>query len=314
MAKKKDNHIYDLIIVGGGPAGISAGIYAARKKMKTLLITKDFLGQTAKTGEVDNYLGYPEIDGTALMGKFENHLRKFDVDIKEGETVTKITKQENFSVATADKETFKSKTVVVASGRDPRPLEVSGEKDFIGKGVSYCSICDAPLFKDKKVAVVGGGNAGFESALDLAKYAQSVYIFECQDTVKADEILQDKVAANDKIMVHLNKVMKQIEGKDFVQSLSYRDSKTERNFQIPVHGVFIQIGSIPATGFLKGLCDFNKRDEVIVDFQTCATSCPGLFAAGDINDSRWKQIVIAAGEGARAALSAHDYLRKGDSD
>jgi thioredoxin reductase len=278
--------------------------------MDTLLITKDFLGQTAKTGEIDNYLGFPEIEGGSLMKKFENHLKKFDIKTIEGKEITTVSKKETFVVETSEKDRFESRTVIVASGRDPRPLEVPGEKEFIGKGVSYCSICDAPLFRNKKTVVIGGGNAGFEAALDLAQYAQSVYIFERGETVTADELLQEKVAANEKIEVQVNKIMKKIEGNDFVHSLSYQDSKTKRNFQIPVHGIFIQIGSVPATGFLKDLCDFNKRDEVVVDFESCATTCPGLFAAGDINDGRWKQVIIAAGEGSRAALSAHDYLRK----
>ncbi len=312
-SKKRDTSkksLYDLIIVGGGPAGITAGIYAARKKMKTLLITKDFLGQTGKTGEVDNYLGYSQISGSDLMKKFEEHLKQFDIEILDGLTVTKVSKKENFCVRASDKKEFFSTTVIIASGRDPRPLEIPGEKEFIGKGVSYCSICDAPFFEDKKTVVIGAGNAGLESALDLAQYAQSVYVFERGEAMTADELLQEKVVANKKIEVHLNKEMKKIEGNDFVQSLSYQDLKTKRNFQIPAHGIFIQIGSIPATGFLKGLCDFNEQDEIRVDFESCATSSPGLFAAGDINDGRWKQIIIAAGEGARAALSAHDYLRK----
>jgi NADH-dependent peroxiredoxin subunit F len=310
MTKKEKEKIYDLIIIGGGPAGMTAGIYAARKKMDTLLITKDFLGQTAKTGEVDNYLGFPEIEGGVLMKKFEDHLKKFDIKTIEGKEITKVSKKGLFIVETSEKDRFESRTVIVASGRDPRPLEVPGEKEFIGKGVSYCSICDAPLFQNKKTVVVGGGNAGFEAALDLAQYAQSVYIFERGETVTADELLQERVAANEKIEVQVNKIMKKIEGDNFVHSLFYQDSKTKRNFQIPVHGIFIQIGSVPATGFLKDLCDFNKRDEVVVDFESCATTCPGLFAAGDINDGRWKQVIIAAGEGSRAALSAHDYLRK----
>jgi thioredoxin-disulfide reductase len=303
--------LYDLIIIGGGPAGITAGIYAARKKLKTLLITKDFLGQVGKTNEIDNYLGFPKISGMGLMKEFEKHLKKFEVDIKEQGKVKKIKKQgKSFLIKTDSGKEFYTKTIIIATGGDPRPLEVPGENEFIGKGVSYCSICDAPFYKDKGVIVVGGGNSGFEAALDLAKYAKRVFIFEKSDKIIADEILQKQVKKESRIQVYLNKDMEKIEGNKTVHSAIYKDSKTGKTFQVPAHGVFIQIGSIPATGFLKGLCKFNKRDEIKVDFETCATSCPGIFAAGDANNGRWKQIIIAAGEGARAALSAHKYLQQ----
>lgn len=303
-------NIYDLIIIGGGPAGITAGIYAARKQLKTLLLTKDFLGQVGKTGQVDNYLGFPEISGMKLMKEFEKHLNKFAIKIKKGDKVTKVEKSgQNFLVKIGKGNEFLGKTIVIATGADPRPLEIPGEKEFIGRGVSYCGICDAPFFKDKSTAVIGGGNSGFETALDLVKYARRIFIFERSDKIQADEILREKVNKQGKIQIHLNKEMKEIEGKGKVQSLIYKDLKTKKTFQVPIEGVFIQIGSVPATGFLKGLCQFNKDDEIKIDFETCATSCPGIFAAGDVNDGKWKQIIIAAAEGCRAALAAHNYLR-----
>ena len=303
-------NIYDLIIIGGGPAGITAGIYAARKKLKTLLLTKDFLGQVGKTGQVDNYLGFPEISGMELMKKFEKHLKEFAIQIKKGDKVTKVEKSgQNFLVKTGKGNEFLGKTIIIATGADPRPLEIPGEKEFIGRGISYCSTCDAPFFKDKSTAVIGGGNSGFEAALDLTKYAGRIFIFERSDKIQADEILQEKVNKQGKIQIHLNKEMERIEGKGKVQSLIYKDLKTGKTFQVPIEGVFIQIGSVPATGFLKGLCQFNKDDEIKIDFETCTTSCPGIFAAGDVNDGKWKQIIIAAAEGCRAALAAHNYLR-----
>ena len=303
-------NIYDLIIIGGGPAGITAGIYAARKRLKTLLITKDFLGQVAKTSQIDNYPGFFGISGIELMKKFEEHLRKFDIEIRKGEEVTKIKKAGKKFLVKTEREEFPAQAVIIATGRDPRPLEVPGEKEFIGHGVSYCSICDAPLFKDKAVAVIGGGNSGFEAALDLAKYAKRIFIFERGEKVIADEILQEQVAQEKKIEIHLNKEVKKIVGKDKVQALLYQDLKTGKNFQVPIDGVFVQIGTIPATGFLKGLCEFNEKDEIKVDFESCGTLTPGLFAAGDVNNGKWKQIIIAAGEGARAALAAYEYLQK----
>jgi len=279
--------------------------------MKILLLTKDFLGQVAKTGQVDNYPGFFEVSGQMLMEKFEEHLNKFEIEIGEGEEVTKVEKAEKiFSVKTERGKEFFGKAVIVATGRDPRPLEIPGEKEFIGRGVSYCSICDAPFFQDKAVAVIGGGNSGFEAALDLTKYAKRIFIFERSDTLKADEILQEQVKREKKIQVHLNKEMKKIEGKGKVQALIYQDLKTGKTFQVPIDGVFVQIGSIPATDFLKGLCQFNEDDEIKVDSETCATSCLGLFAAGDVNNGKWKQIIIAAGEGARAALAAYEYLQR----
>jgi thioredoxin-disulfide reductase len=278
------------------------------------LITKDFLGQVAKTSQVDNYPGFFEVSGIELMRKFEEHLKKFEIEIREGEEVTKIEKSgKNFLVKT-EKGEFSTRAVIIATGRDPRPLEVPGEKEFIGHGVSYCSVCDAPFFKDKAVAVIGGGNAGFEAALDLAKYAKRIFIFERSDKVIADEILREQVAKEKKIEIHLNKEVKKIEGKDKVQALRYQDLKTGKTFQVPIDGVFVQIGSIPATAFVKGLVEFNEMDEIKVDFETCQTSCEGLFAAGDVNDGKWKQIIIAAGEGCRAALAAYKYLQGKNRD
>ncbi len=307
--------VYDLIIIGGGPAGITAGIYAGRKKLKTLLLTKDFVGQAGRTAWVDNYPGLPDISGTALMGKFEEHLKKFDIEIKEEEEVKKIErnkKDNSFRLLTKKQTEFSARTIIVATGADPRPLEVEGEKEFINRGVSYCSICEAPFFKDKAVAVIGGGNAGFEAALDLVKYAKRIFIFERTDKLRADEVLQQLAEKESKIEIHLNKEIKRIEGNEKVQDIVYQDLKTGKTFQLPIDGVFIQIGSIPATGFLKGLVKFNKRDEIKIDPKTCQTSCPGLFAAGDINEGSWKQIVIAAGEGCLAALAAYQYLMKNE--
>lgn len=309
--------LYDLIIIGGGPAGVTAGIYAARKKLKTLLLTKDFIGQVGKTGQIDNYLGLPGISGIELMEKFKGHIKKFarlpdgqGIEIQEGEKVVRVKKdKEFFLIKAGSQKEFLTKSVIIATGRDPRPLEVSGEKEFIGQGVSYCSICDAPFFQDKAVAVIGGGNSGFEAVLDLLKYAKRIFIFEGSDKITADEILQEEVKKEKKIEIHLNKEVKKIEGRGKVQALIYYDLKTKKTFQVPIDGVFVQIGTIPATAFVKGLVEFNEADEIKVDFKTCQTSCPGIFAAGDVNDGKWKQIIIAAGEGARAALAVYKYLQ-----
>ena len=302
---------YDLIIIGGGPAGVTAGIYAARQKLNTLLITKSFGGQVArKAVAIENYPGFEEISGMELIKKFEKHLRKQKVDIERDE-VTKLKKIGNhFFIQTKSKNRFQSKAVIVASGADPRPLEVPGEKEFIGKGLSYCVTCDGPLFEGKTVAVIGGGNAGFEAAIALSNWAKKIYILEFGEKIRADETNQEIVKKTGKVEVITNAEVREIQGAQFVNSLIYQDRKTKKEIKLPVDGIFVEIGSQPATSFVKGLVDFNERDEIKVEFETFQTKTLGLFAAGDCNVGTVKQIVTAAGEGAKAALATYNYLRK----
>lgn len=303
--------LYDLIIVGGGPAGITAGIYAARQRLNTLLITKSFGGQISqKAVTVENYPGFGEISAMELVQKFEKHLRKQRIDI-ERDQVKDIKKiGEKFFVTTRNKNKFTGKTVIVASGADPRPLEIPGEKEFLGKGVSYCSICDGYFFSDKVVAIIGGGNAAFETAIFLNKIAKKIYILEYGEGVKADAENREKVGKIGKVKVITNAAMKEIKGDKFVSSIIYQDRKKGKTVDLPVDGIFVEIGSQPATSFVKNLVDFNEKDEIIVDPKTSQTKTPGLFAAGDVDDVPYKQIVIAAGEGAKVALSVYDYLSR----
>ncbi|MBU4299539.1 FAD-dependent oxidoreductase [Patescibacteria group bacterium] len=303
--------MYDLIIVGGGPAGITAGIYAVRQKMNALLITKDFGGQLVrKAGLIENYPGFEGISGLDLIQKFEKHLRKFSIDIKLDQ-VAKIEKRGNIFLAlTQSKDKRESKTVIIASGADPRQLEVPGEKEFIGKGVSYCTLCDAPLFSNKTVAVIGGGNSGFEAAIALDKWAKKIYILETGPEVRVEKENQEAVKKTGKVEVITSVILKRIEGEKFVKALLYKTRKTGKEMTLAIDGVFVEIGYQPATSFVKGLVDFNERDEIKVDSETFQTKTPGLFAAGDVNIGKYKQIVTAAGEGAKAALAAYDYLRK----
>jgi thioredoxin-disulfide reductase len=302
---------YDLIIIGGGPAGIAAGIYAVRQKLSTLLITKSFGGQIArKAVGIENYPGFEKISGLDLIRKFEKHLRKQKIDI-ERDGARKVEKiNGKFMVKTAGKNVFKAKAVIIASGADPRPLEVPGEKKFIGKGVSYCTTCDGPLFVDKEVAVIGGGNSGFEAAIFLSSWVKKVYLLESADHVRAEEAVQEKAEKTGKIEIITSAVLKKIEGKNFVESASYQDNKTKKIFSLKVDGIFVEIGSQPATSFVKGLVDFNQKDEITINPGTMQTKTTGLFAAGDVTDVVYKQIVIAAGEGAKAALSVSNYLFK----
>ncbi len=302
--------IYDLIIIGGGPAGITAGIYGARKTLKTLLITKDFVGQIGKTGSVENYPGFTDISGPDLISSFQKHLEKFEISILKDDQVKSLIKNNNvFELETAQGKKLQAKAVIVASGRNQRPLKVPGEAEFSGKGVSFCSICDAPLFRNKIVVVIGGGNAGFETAIDLLNYATKVYLLEFAEKPLADELLQNKFSSSDKAEVILKAKTMEIKGKEMVESLVYEDLESGEKKELAVQGIFIQIGSLPATEFLKGLVDFNKAGEIMIDSKTCATKTPGLFAAGDVTDIKYKQVVIAAGEGAKAALSAYEYLQ-----
>ncbi len=303
--------IYDLIIIGGGPAGITAGIYASRQRLNTLLITKSFGGQIArKVVTIKNYTGFEEISGLDLIQKFESHLKKQKIQIKL-DSVIKLKKVGNiFSVFTKSKKEFQTRTVVVASGADPRPLEVPGEKEFIGKGVSYCVACDGPLFAGKEVAVVGGGNSGFEAAISLAKLAKKIYILETGPKIKAETENQEIAKKTGKIEVITEINLKEVQGGKFVNSIVFEDKKTKTLKKLPVEGIFVEIGLQPATSFVKGLVDFNKRDEIIVDPQTSQTKTPGLFAAGDVDNIPYKQIVVACGEGAKAAFSVSNYLKK----
>jgi len=303
--------LYDLIIIGGGPAGITAGIYAARQNLKTLLITKEFGGQVGrKAVNIENYTGFEEISGIDLIQKFENHLKKQKIYIEKDEVIKLKKEGDTFIVSTRSSRVFESKTVIISSGADPRPLEVPGEKEFIGRGVSYCALCDGPFFSNKDVAVIGGGNAGFETAIFLSDIAKKIYILEFGERLMADAWNQEKVKKTGKIEVITSALLREIKGDQFVKSIAYQDKKTQELKVLEVAGVFVQIGNQPATSFVKDLVEFNERDEIKVEFETFQTKTPGLFAAGDVNVGRYKQIVTACGEGTKAALAAYDYLKK----
>jgi len=301
--------MYDLIIIGGGPAGVTAGIYASRKKLKTLLLTVDFIGQTGKAFTIENYPGFKEIKGADLAQRLKEQIENHEIEIKEGEKVREVRKEGSvFYVKTKDSE-YQARAVVVATGRDPRPLEVPGEKEFLGKGISYCVTCDGPLFQDKTVAVIGGGNSGFGAGLELAEYCKKVYILERAKTLMADELLQERAQKKENIEIILNAETKEIKGNKFVSSLIYKNRESGHGKELVVEGIFIEIGYIPATGFVKGLVDFNKKDEIKIAPVTCETKTPGLFAAGDVTDIPVKQIITSAAEGCKAALSVYSYLK-----
>ena len=304
----KTELIYDLVIIGGGPAGMTAAVYAARKRLKTLLISKDLGGQVLLTSEVENYMGYQYIEGRQLVDKFKEQVRHFPIDQEIGEEVEKLSKEEEiFSILTRGGKKFRGKTVIIASGKKSRSLNVSGEKRLIGRGVSYCSICDAPFFEGKEVAVIGGGNSAFEAALDLVKIAPKIYLIDIASAWRADSLLVEQIEKEKKVAFFPRHKVKEIKGDDRVESITIEALDGGQIKSLSVQGVFIEIGLVPNSEFAASLVKLNQAGEVVVD---CGnhTSIPGLFAAGDVSSVPEKQIIIAAGEGAKATLTAYQYL------
>jgi len=301
---------YDIIIIGAGPAGVSAAVYAARQRLKVLIISKDIGGQVAKKAvDIENYAGFDKISGPDLVDLYKKQIKFNDLEVTHGEVLSVEKKNNTFLIKTKSKE-YEAISVIIASGAESRKLNIPGEEEFEGKGVSYCSLCDGPIFKDKIVAVIGGGNNGFESALFLSNYVKHVYILEYSDKPNADAENQELVASNKNIEVITNAKVLKIEGKIFVSSLTYQDLKSNEEKNLEVSGVFVEIGYIPSTSFAKDVVGLNDKGEVIFDPKTLETKTPGLFSAGDCNVSKYKQIVMASGQGAIAALSAYEYIKK----
>ncbi len=310
--------LYDLIIIGGGPAGIAAGIYAFRQKLNTLIITKDFGGQiNKKVIAIENYPGFEKISGEEFIKKLENHLRNVISQKSKKQTNLKIDSvleikknKGNFVVFTENKFRFQARTIIIASGTKSRLLGLSNEKKFLGRGLSYCAKCDGPLFSDKKIAVIGGGNAGLEAAIALSDWAKRVYILEQSSRLTADIENQEIIRKKKKIKVITNAYLRRISGNQFINSIIYYNSKLSENKILKVAGVFVEIGLCPTTNFVGHFASFNKKGEIKINPKTCQTKTPALFAAGDVTDIADKQIIIAAGEGAKAALSVYRYLQK----
>ena len=299
---------YDLIIIGLGPAGVAAGIYAKRQNLNCVVIGKSFGGQMmSKAVEIENYPGFEKISGFELMEKMRNHLEFLKVDVVESE-VLEVEKADLFKVKLDSDEIFYSNSIIIATGASYRKLNIEGENNYLGKGVSYCTTCDGPLFREKDVVVVGGGEAGFEAARFLSTYANKVYILEKGKEPMASKANQAIVAIDPKIEVVCNAEIKKIEGKDFVEKVIYEIDKEEKI--LLVSGIFVQIGYVPTSKIFGNLVVLNGKNEVIVNRDTCETNMPGVFAAGDVNDGKVKQIVVACSDGARAALSAYKYLSK----
>lgn len=307
--------MYDFLVIGGGPAGVAAGVYAARKKLKTILITEEWGGQSVVSAGIENWIGTKNVPGFDFANMLENHVRaQEDIDIVVPEKVTKVEKAEgHFLVYTVKGNTHETKTVFVASGAHRKKLGVSGEKEFDGRGVAYCSTCDAPIFKDKDVAVIGGGNAGLEAVLDLGPYAKSIWLLEYSDQLKGDPITEEKVRNLPKLKeIITNAQTTEILGNKFVTGLTYKDRKTGEEKQLDVGGVFVEIGSVPNSDMVKDLVETNKYGEIVINSKNARTSQLGIWAAGDVTDDPFKQNNISAGDAVKAALDAYNYLTLGD--
>lgn len=299
--------MYDIIIVGAGPAGLTAAIYSARKKLKTLVISKDVGGQTIWSFNVENYLGFRLISGTDLVKRFEDHVKEFGIEIKSMNEVKSIIKKEGyFEISTKD-EKYLGKTVIIASGKTPRKLNIPGEDKFLGKGVAYCATCDAPVFFGKDVCVVGGGNSALEAVMQLSKIANKIYLVNIESELGGDEITRDKVKSAGNVEILNNMQALEISGGNFAGSVKIKDKINGSERVINAEGVFIEVGYTPSVDFVKDLVELNDLNEIKVNCRS-ETSVPGIFGAGDVTSVPAKQIIAAAGEGCKAALSAYEYL------
>jgi len=301
---------YDILIVGGGPAGASAAVYSARKGLRTGIVSERFGGQVMDTLGIENFISVKATEGPKLVTALEEHVKEYDVDIMNLQRAKSIQKNDEnalFEVELENGGKLKSKSVIIATGARWRELNVPGEKEFKGKGVAYCPHCDGPLFKGKHVAVIGGGNSGVEATIDLANIVGHVTLFEFAPELKADDILQKRLYSLPNVDVILNAQTLEVLGTDKVNSMIYLDRKTNEKKTIPLEGIFIQIGLLPNTDFVKNTVDLSKFGEIIIDSHG-QSSLKGLFAAGDATTVPYKQIIIAMSEGAKASLGAFDYL------
>lgn len=309
--------MYDLVIIGGSAAGSAAAVYASRRKLDFALISDDFGGEMARAGEVLNWPSVTEITGIGLTERFKEQLAFNNVEPQLGIRVEEITKtDEGHFIINAKKGdealTFETTAVIVATGVHPRHLEVPGEEDLYGRGVTYCTTCDGPLFKGKKTVTIGGGNSALESALMMAEIASEVTIINIHDKFKGEQVLIDKVTNDDRINVIYNARTTAIEGEPLVERVVYEDKETGEEKTVETQGVFVHIGLIPNSSFIGESVEKNHFKELVVD-KKCQTSVPGLFAAGDVTDVAYKQLAIAAGQGVTAALSAIEYINQQSS-
>lgn len=304
---------YDLAIIGGGPAGVAAGVYAARKQLRTVFITEDWGGQSNVSPEIQNWIGTVSLSGTELANNLEEHVKAYAgdvVDIREGTRATEVTQaaDSTFSVTTKDGDVHTARTVLICAGAHRRKLDVPGAAEFENKGVVYCASCDGPLFSDMDVAVVGGGNAGFESAAQLLAYAKSVTLLHRREEFKADEITVEKVMQHPNFTALTNTEPTEVLGEQFVSGLKYTNLKTGEDGQLDVNGVFVEIGLVPNTDLVRGLVAIDDIGRIETDPVNNRASVPGVWAAGDCTTNLYHQNNIAAGDAVRALEDIYTYL------
>lgn len=306
--------IYDLAIIGGGPAGVAAGVYASRKRLSTVFITEEWGGQSNVSEGIENWIGTIKLSGQELANNLKDHLLAYAnnvVDVKEGEKIEQISKADGvFTLKNNKDEEYKSKTVLVATGSHRRKLDIPGAEEFDNKGLTYCASCDGPLFADKDTVVVGGGNAGFETAAQLLAYAKSVTLLHRRDEFKADPITVKKVLKNPKMKAITNVEPSEIIGDKFVTGIEYKDRETGEKTTMDVDGVFVEIGLIPTTYFVKDIVDLNDNGQIPIDCRTQKSELGGLWAAGDCSDILYHQNNIAAGDAVRALEDIYMHLQR----
>lgn len=308
---RSSGDLYDVAIVGGGPAGMTAAIYCARKKLKVIMLTKDLGGQAAWSSDIENYLGFSMVTGADLTKHFQDHIQEFSDEITLKFVTQGVTRIEkiigSFSLKLGDGSEYSSRSVILAPGKIPRKLGIDGEDEFLNKGVTYCAWCDGPLFRGKSVAIIGGGNSALDAAISVQKLAQEITIINITAELSADEVMIEKAIAASNIRILNETQVVAITGDKVVRQISLRNATSGLDQELAVEGVFIEVGSIPATDSVKGVVDLNEAAEIIIDRKNM-TSQPGIFAAGDATDVEEKQIIIAAGEGAKAAIACAKWL------
>jgi alkyl hydroperoxide reductase subunit F len=307
FGSERTGEVYDLIVMGAGPAGLTAGVYASRKLLSTMIVSENIGGQAMESWAIENYMGYRVVTGEDLMAKFEEQVRNLNIHL-ELDRVTSVAKDNDlFTVTTYGERIFRTKSIIVATGRRPRHLGVEGEERFWGRGVSVCSTCDGPLFKGKDVAVVGGGNSAVMTAIEMAKIARSVHLI-VRSTIRADPVYLDRLKDMAKtVAIHQPYTVAGLVGGEVLTGIRIRQKDSGEEEELAVDGVFAEIGHEPNVDAVRDLLAINDQGEIVVD-ENCHTNVPGIYAAGDVTSIKGKQIIIAAGEGAKAALEAQAYL------
>jgi len=301
--------VFDLVIIGAGPAGMTAAVYAARQKAETLVLASDVGGQLNWTLGIENYMGYQFIEGAELLRKFEEQVRKFPIEVKIGKTIESLIRvHDGFEIGDVDGTKYLGRTAIICSGKRPRMLNVPGEEKLRGRGLTYCEVCDGPLFQEMDVAVIGGGNSALEAAIDMTKIARRIYVISLTP-LTGHNILKEKAREASNISIMTGAQTLEVLGDSTVSGVRVKDVGSGQEQVIEVGGVFIEIGLIPNSDFVRDMLTLNELGEILVNC-ACETGVPGLYAAGDVTNVPAKQIVVAAGEGAKAALQAHQYLQK----